>query len=171
MSINGISTAYYQVGYTNVKPINNTGAGSFKDTISEKAVSEKIDYDERAFEYLGPNAPDEVKKAWMEAAKETGANGMGMGQDGKLTHISAMMSIRLTNQLKGNWGSLGKGDLSGGDLLGSTVSSALTVARQALYDLEHPLSPISQRRWDVQKQIEKEMEFYKAFIDRLERLP
>lgn len=59
MSINGILTAYYQVGYANVKPTNNTGAGPFKDTISEKAVSEKIDYDERAFEYLGPNAPDE----------------------------------------------------------------------------------------------------------------
>lgn len=169
MGIKGISTGYYPVGYANVKPTNNTGASSFKDTITVKAASEKIDYGERAFEYLGPNAPDEVKKAWMEAAKETGANGMGMGQDGKLTHISAMMSIRLTNQLKSNWGSMGKGDLSGGDLLGSTVSSALTVARQALYDLEHPLSPISQRSWDVQKQIEKEMEFYKAFIDRLER--
>ena len=66
--------------------------------------------------------------------------------------------------------SMGKGDLSGGDILGSTVSSALTVARQALYDLEYPLSPISQRRIEVQQQIAKEMEFYKAFIDRLERL-
>lgn len=170
MNINGISTAYYQAGYTNVKPSNNTVASSFEDAISEKAASEKIDYDERAFEYLGPNAPEEVKKAWMEAAKETGANGMGMDQDGKLTHISAMMSLRLTNQLNGNWGGMGRGNLSGGDLLGSTVASALSVAKQALYDREHPLEPISQRSWKVQKQIEKEMEFYRAFIDRLEKL-
>ena len=36
----------------------------------------------------------------MEAAKETGVNGMGMAQDGKLTYFTAMMSIRLTNQLQ-----------------------------------------------------------------------
>ena len=27
---------------------------------------------------IGPNAPQEVKDAWMEAAKEVNANGMGI---------------------------------------------------------------------------------------------
>ena len=84
---------------------------NLKETISEKAVADKIDYDERAFEYLAPNAPEEVKKAWMKAAKETGAM---------------------------CW--------------------------------EHPLEPLSRRSWEVQKHIEKEMAFYRAFIDKLERL-
>ena len=81
-----------------------------------------------------------------------------------------MMSIQLTNRLKGCYGSGGRSDLSGGDLLGSTVASALSVAKQALYDREHPLEPLSRRTWEVQKHIEKEMAFYRAFIDKLERL-
>lgn len=98
--IKGISTGYYPTGYTNVNTVKNSADVSFAETISGKASTEKIDYNERAFEYLAPNAPKEVKKAWMEAAKETGVNGMGMGQDGKLTHITAMMSIRLTNSYR-----------------------------------------------------------------------
>ena len=170
MGINGISTGYYPTGYTNVKTVEKPADNLFADTISEKAATDQIDYDERAFEYLAPNAPEEVKKAWMEAAKETGANGMGMGKDGKLTHITAMMSIRLTNQLKGCYSSGGKSDLTNSDLLGSTVESALSAAKQALYDREHPLEPLSWRSWEVQKHIEKEMEFYRAFIDKLEQL-
>ena len=170
MSISGISMGYYPTGYANVNTVKNTTDVSFTETISEKAATDKIDYDERAFEYLAPNAPEEVKKAWMEAAKETGANGMGMGKDGKLTHITAMMSIQLTNRLKGCYSSGGRSDLSGGDLLGSTVESALSVAKQALYDREHALEPLSRRSWEVQKHIEKEMAFYRAFIDKLERL-
>lgn len=170
MGINGILTGYYQSVYTNVNTVKNSADVSFTETISGKASTEKIDYDERAFEYLAPNAPEDVKKAWMEAAKETGVNGMGMGQDGKLTHITAMMSIRLTNQLKGCYSSGGKSDLLGCDLLGSTVASALSVAKQALYDREHPLGSIGGRSLEVQKRIEKEMEFYRAFIDKLERI-
>ena len=170
MSINGISAGYYSTAYANTNIPKSTETTSFADTIAEKAETDKIDYDERAFEYLAPNAPEEVKKAWMEAAKETGANGLGMGKDGKSTHITAIMSIRLTNQLKGCYSSGVRSDLSGGDLLGSTVASALSVAKQALYDREHPLEPISHRSWEVQKQIEKEMEFYKAFIDKLKQL-
>ena len=29
-----------------------------------------VDFDEKAFDMIGPNAPQEVKDAWMEAAAE-----------------------------------------------------------------------------------------------------
>ena len=29
-----------------------------------------VDFNEKAFDMIGPNAPQEVKDAWMEAAKE-----------------------------------------------------------------------------------------------------
>ena len=35
-----------------------------------------VDFNEKAFDMIGPNAPQEVKDAWMEAAKEVNANGM-----------------------------------------------------------------------------------------------
>lgn len=34
--------------------------------------------DEKAFAMIGPNAPQDVKDAWMEAAKEVNANGLGI---------------------------------------------------------------------------------------------
>lgn len=168
MSINGVSTNYYSTAHANVKTVKNAADNSFADTISEKVATDKIDYDERAFVFFAPNAPDEVRKAWLEAAKETGANGMGMGQDGKLTHISSMMTKSAVNNY---WNrETGESNLLSSDLLGSTVAYALSAAKQALYDLEHPLEPISQRRLEVQQQIAKEREFYKAFIDKLEQL-
>lgn len=168
MSINGVSTNYYSTAHANVKTVKNAADNSFADTISEKVATDKIDYDERAFDFFAPNAPDEVRKAWLEAAKETGANGMGMGQDGKLTHISSMMTKSAVNNY---WNrETGESNLLSSDLLGSTVAYALSAAKQALYDLEHPLEPISQRRLEVQQQIAKEREFYKAFIDKLEQL-
>ena len=50
---------------------------------------------------IGPNAPQDVKDAWMEAAKEVNANGMGIKKNGMLSHISQMMIQRLNKQMKG----------------------------------------------------------------------
>ena len=50
---------------------------------------------------IGPNAPQDVKDAWMEAAKEVNANGMGIKKNGMLSHISQMMVQRLNKQMKG----------------------------------------------------------------------
>lgn len=122
----------------------------------------KTDFDEKAFEEIAPNAPKEVKNAWMEAAKETGVNGMGMGKDGKLSHISQLMVQRLTN--------IYNGKLNPNDILGSTVQSALYAVKKALYDLEHPLEPVSHQSMEVQQQKMKEKEFYQAFIEKLEQL-
>ena len=54
-----------------------------------------VDFNEKAFDMIGPNAPQEVKDAWMEAAKEVNANGMGIKKNGLLSHISQMMVQRL----------------------------------------------------------------------------
>ena len=43
---------------------------------------EDTDFNEKAFDMIGPNAPQEVKDAWMEAAKEVNANGMGIKKNG-----------------------------------------------------------------------------------------
>lgn len=49
---------------------------------------EDTDFNEKAFDMIGPNAPQDVKDAWMEAAKEVNANGMGIKKNGMLSHIS-----------------------------------------------------------------------------------
>ncbi|MBP3460076.1 MAG: hypothetical protein J6K58_12775 [Lachnospiraceae bacterium] len=112
--------------------------------------------------YAGPNVPREVAKAWLEAADETGADGMGMDDNGMLTHISSMMLQRIRKWQKGENGS--------GDLLGDSIESALKAAKEALDDLEYPLTEEIERSPEVQKELEKEKEFYKSFIAKLEKL-
>lgn len=75
------------------------------EIVEEKAAQDKtIDYDEKAFDMVGPNAPQEVKDAWMEAAKEVNANGLGIRGNGMMSHISQMMVQRLNKMLKGGNG-------------------------------------------------------------------
>lgn len=106
--------------------------------------------------------PEEVKRAWMEAAEETGTNGLGINARGMMSHISQMMIQRLKKSLLG-----GTDDR---DILGSSVSSALQATRQALYDLENPLTPENTRSIEVQQSRMKEKAFYQAFIKKLEEL-
>ena len=47
--------------------------GTFMNTL--KASYKITDHDKKAFASVGANAPEEVKQAWMDAAKETGVNG------------------------------------------------------------------------------------------------
>ena len=82
---------------------------------------------------IGPNAPQDVKDAWMEAAKEVNANGLGIKGNGMLSHISQMMVQRLNKQLKG------EGDVDNLDILGNTTESAIQATKQALYNLDHPV--------------------------------
>ena len=46
----------------------------------------EADFDEKAFGMIGPNAPQDVKDAWMEAAKEVNANGLGIKKNGMLSY-------------------------------------------------------------------------------------
>lgn len=163
MSVSGIGAAGYPVtGYTarNAERNAESGAAGFMDTVVEKAAQDKkADYDEKAFASVGANAPEEVKQAWMEAAKETGVNGLGIFGNGMLTHLSKMMVQRAENWING----IGETN----DILGNTVQSAIRATEQALYDLDHPLSPDSIKSIEVQRQQVKERAFYQLFLDKL----
>ncbi len=78
----------------------DSGAVGFMETVAERIEQDKTtDYDEKAFEMVGPNAPQDVKDAWMEAAKEVNANGMGIRGNGMMSHISQMMVQRLNEKV------------------------------------------------------------------------
>ncbi|NBH82984.1 hypothetical protein D7X88_10065 [bacterium C-53] len=163
MSISGIgavgSPAWYGTGKTERKAVPETEG--FMEAVAEKAEQDKNDFDEKAFALVGANAPEEVKKAWMDAAKEVNANGMGIRSNGMMSHISQMMVQRLHKTLKG--------ETENFDILGSTVESAIQATKQALYNLEHPIA-YTPRSIEVQQARMKEGEFYKAFLEKLEQL-
>ncbi len=165
MGMSGIGTAGYSLtGYTPGKTGRSaeSGAVGFMETVEEKAAQGKAaDQDEKAFEMVGPNAPQEVKGAWMEAAKEVNANGMGIRGNGMMSHISQMMVQRLNKQLKG--------ETENFDILGSTVESAIQAAKKALYDLEHPVV-YTPRSIEVHQARIKEGEFYRAFLEKLGKI-
>ena len=112
------------------------------------------------FSRFAPNAPEEVKQAFMEAAEETGY--YEYSGKGKMNYISQILVRQVENRQNGveNYT----------DVFGGSVASALQAARQMLYDLENPLKPDSQRSEDIIKYREQEKEFYKAFIEKLEML-
>lgn len=85
---------------------------------------------------------------------------MGMLENGKISHISQMMSAKAVNWYHG--------EKNYYDILGSTIESAMEAAKQALYNLENPLVPHSSRKIEVQQQILKEKNFYRTFIKKLE---
>lgn len=123
----------------------------------------EADFDEKAFDMIGPNAPQDVKDAWLDAAKEVNANGLGIKGNGMLSHISQMMVQRLNKQLRG------EGDVDSLDILGNTTESAIQATKQALYNLDHPVV-YTPKSIEVQQACIKEREFYVAFLERLERL-
>ena len=122
----------------------------------------KIDYNQRALESIGANAPESVKQAWMEAANEVGANGLGLLPNGMWSHIS-----QLTIQSGNAWL---KGETDFNDVLGNSVESAILAAQKALYYLDNPLEPNATRSIEVQQARIKEREFYVAFLDKLQNL-
>ena len=124
---------------------------------------EDTDYNEKAFDMIGPNAPQDVKDAWMEAAREVNANCMGIKKNVMLSHISQMMVQRLNKQMKG------EGDVDNIDILGNTTDSAIQATSQALYDLDHPREYVT-KSIEVQQACMKEREFYVAFLEELEKL-
>lgn len=165
MGINGIGTTDYPVtGYQTRKAERSaeSGAVSFMETVAEKAAQDKTtDYDEKAFDMVGPNAPQNVKDAWMGAAKEVNVNGLGIRGNGMMSHISQMMVQRLNKMLKGETGNF--------DILGNTVESAIQATKQALYNLDNPLAP-AYRSIEAEQARIKEREFYVAFLEKLEKL-
>lgn len=128
-----------------------------KECTQEEAIK-KSDYNEKAFFSVGANAPESVKKAWLEAANETGANGLGMLQNGMLGHISQMTVHRFYA-----W----HNNENCSDILGNTVESAIKATEKALYDLDNPLDPNEKKSIEVQKLRMQERQFYTAFLDKI----
>ena len=163
MSVSGIGTTHYPIaGYETRKAESVVPQKSFLDMVSEKAIEKKDDINEKAFEYIAPNAPESVKQAWIEAAKETGANGFGLLPNGMLSHISQLMVQSGIAWLKG--------ETNFNDVLGNSVASAISSAQKALYDLDNPLEPNATRSIEVQQARNKEREFYIAFLEKLQNL-
>ena len=162
MNINGISAGYNPTAYMNTNTPKGTETASFADTIAEKATKPPIDWEEFAFEHAGPNAPQSVKDAWMEASKEAGANGLGYTSNG--INVTEMYVQQL---IKWYWGGK-KAEFS--DILGNSVESAIQAAQQALYSFDHPLDLNKVRSIEEQQARMKERQFYVAFLEKLEKL-
>lgn len=134
------------------------------DAGEENSASEElIDllFKEREFDQIGKNAPQSVKKAWMDAAAAVGADGMGIAGNGMMDHISQLMVQRLLKIYRGE-----RSD----DILGNSVQSAIRAVDNALYDLEHPLDGNHGRTPEQMKNREREKKFYQEFLQRLQVL-
>lgn len=163
MSINGISAGYYPTAYTNTSTAKSTETDSFADTIAEKAATASArDFGVEAFEKSAPNAPQSVKDAWMEAAKESGANGLGITSNGQ--YHTEMLTQQIIAWYNG--GKEGRAY----DVLGSSVESAIQAAKQALYSFDHPLEPNKVMSIEERQYHMKERQFYVAFLEKLEKL-
>ena len=119
------------------------------------------EYWERSFAGIGSDAPESVKKAWIEAAEKAGVDGMGVSRNGKLSHLSKMMIQQCLRWQRGE---------NSSNLLGNSVQSAINAAERALYELEHPSEPERVPSPGKRQNIAKEKQFYIEFLNRLQAL-
>ena len=170
MSINGIAAGYYPTAYANNKTTKAETGKTFAEIASQKSVeADKEVVQEKSFailDYIGSQAPDEVKQAYLEAEKETGghiaAGGLWISNDGKHAHMT-----QLGVQFAIKWA---KGELDQTDFLGNSVQSAMSAVEKWIYDLDHPLIGQSARSIEDRRLIEMERKFYESFLDKLMRL-
>ena len=93
---------------------------------------------------------------------------IGEGVDNKwgswhaMKQISQLLIRQATNRAKGIE------DYQ--NVFGNSVESSLQAAKELLYELENPLTPMSERGGDAREYIEQEKEFYKKFIENLENM-
>ena len=172
MAINGIAANYYQMGYTN-NQAQKSEEKSFVEIASQKAAEAGIESlsgkTSKSIDLFGPNAPDEVRRAWMEAEEETGMHiakaGLYITPDGKHAWFT-----QLAGPIACKWmrGELNETDQA--DLLGSSVESAINAVNKWLYDLDHPLAGQPARSTEGQKYVAMERAFYEAFLGKLKQL-
>ena len=158
-----VSTVPYDIRYKQDNVPQFSAERAVKESENINRYMPEADFDEKAFDMIGPNAPQDVKDAWLEAAKEVNTNGLGIKGNGMLSHISQMMVQRLNKQLRG------EGDVDSLDILGNTTESAIQATKQALYNLDHPVV-YTPKSIEGQQACIKEREFYVAFLERVERL-
>ena len=170
MGINVMPTGYYPTGYTSNKTTKAETGTSFADIVNQKsaeadkeAVQEKFS---AVLDSIGSQAPDEVKRAWMEAEKETGGFftvfGLWISNDGKEAHSTQMMVDRFVRWYNG--------DIDQDDMLGNSVESAMSAVEKWIYDLDHPLAGQPTRSTEDWRLIEMERKFYESFLEKLQKL-
>lgn len=171
LSTNSWNNAYDDGQYKAYERKVSVAQGAFADAVSKAGSAERAagtnivagkpirEYREQMFDRIGANAPKSVKQAWLDAADAVGTDGLGISNSGKLDHISQLM----VRQVEKSW----RGE-STSNLLGNSVQSAIRVAREMLYELEHPRVPNSVRTAEELQNKENEKKFYREFIRRLE---
>ena len=164
---NASYNAFVKKGMQNTA--GNTKA-SFSDAVAVKTA--EVDSNEvqkktsAVLDTIGSQAPDEVKNAWMEAEKETGAFftvfGMYISADGKHAPMTQMGIDRFVRWYRG--------EINPDDLLGNSVESAVKAVNKWIYDLEHTLAGQTARSMEDRQLLMKEREFYDVFLNKLLQL-
>ena len=156
---------YYSSRNVQYRNANKRTSGETTFPLSKQQESKNVVADtekprvaRNSFDPLGPNAPDSVRDAWDKAEQETGVNGYGKGGDGKLTHISAMLTMQIEQRLtRGH-----------SDLLGQSKQSAIEATQRALDRMSSSLwISANPNSAELHK---SEKSFYEAFLKNLDAL-
>ncbi|WP_408070885.1 hypothetical protein [Butyrivibrio sp. JL13D10] len=119
---------------------------------------QQTDSDIAALERVAPGASEEVKKAWVDASRKTGYNGLGYNND-----ISQNSATRLYAEMTASTKMTDNSAAGVQDILGGTVQSAIDAVLSAKHDLT-----LSENSSDLNSN--KELAFYDAFLDKLNGL-
>lgn len=117
-----------------------------------------VDKSSEAFFHYELKVPPSIWGAWLEAAAERGEAGIG---NDMLSHLSSKMRQRFLKYQSGDGAGLSEK---------GAIEAALQAAREALNDLEYPLTKELERTPEVQKELEEERALYLSFIRKLEEM-
>lgn len=109
------------------------------------------DRSDRTFSHYELNIPRDVLKAWLEVAADNEMD------NEMFSHMSSKMVQRFKKHQEG-------------DAAGSPIEAALKAAREAMQDLEYPLTAELGHMQEIQEELEQERAFYQAFADKLENM-
>lgn len=117
----------------------------FADDITKREIEHKADY------FL-QSAPEEIRKMFMETIEETGANPFAMGYGNVISQLAMEQDFA-----------------TGGNdqLFGDTLESSIEAVNKILERIDNPLGKVTE---DKQIGIQKEKEFYLAFLSKLNAL-
>lgn len=132
--------------------ITTLGEEQPSDLSEENRIREEENVLNRQRDYF-EHAPEGVMTAWKAAMKETGINGFGLDESGKMTHISQALLARLFTD-------------SGQSVFGNSVDSAIRFAERAIQNLSNP-ELLKEDSAEVREEKEKERQFYMVFVEKL----
>lgn len=119
---------------------------------------------EKSFDATFPNAPKDVKDAWIDMSIDSGMNEItGISLDGKHSHISQILvqkAVRDYHIQHGNY-------LYVEDGWGESIESMMNILKQAISDIDNPLQGEPAHSAEAQKLRENEENFYVEFLERM----